>query len=174
MWKEIIIVGRGGHGVKTMGDILSTAALHDGRRVSHWPTYGAAARGGPSISQIIISSRRIDYPRCTAADVLVAMDEELLGRYVGYLKPRGMLIADSSLVKRLPRDDIINVKWVPAARIAQDMGSRILINMVMLGALFKTTKLISEDAVVEAIKSIIPSSAQGINLEAFRRGAQIS
>lgn len=173
MKTEIIILGVGGQGIRTLGNIISTAAFYEDKYASHWPTYGAATRGGPSISQVIISSERIDYPRCTAVDVLVAMDESLLKSYIGYLKPTGLLIADSDLVKSLPAPKTVIIKKIPAARIALDMEREVLINMVMLGTMLKITDVLSQEAVVRAIESTTPPSLKEENLEALRRGMQI-
>jgi len=95
---EIRIVGVGGQGIRIAGIVLATAAVINGLFATHWPSYGVEARGGPSISDIVISREEIDYPRVLAADVLAALNQEMLSKYLDSLKPNGILILDSSLI----------------------------------------------------------------------------
>ncbi len=105
MKKEISITGFGGQGVVLSGVILGrAAALYDRKKATQTQSYGSAARGGGARSEVIISDDSIDYPRVINPDILIAMSQQALDKYINNLKPEGILIVDSGLVKDLPED----------------------------------------------------------------------
>lgn len=164
---EVRIVGVGGQGIRVAGIVLATAAVMDGLFAAHWPSYGVEARGGPSTSDIIISNEEIDYPRVLAADVLVALNQAMLNKYLDSLKPNGLLIVDSSLVKEVPKRKDITVKQVPLTEIAKRFETRSIVNMVVVGVLVALTGIVSVGSIVKAISETIGLDK---NLEAFRLG----
>ena len=170
---EIKIVGVGGQGIRIAGAILGMAATIDGKVATHWQSYGVETRGGPSTSDIVISSEKIDYPRVIAADVLVALDQMMLNENLGNLKSGVILIIDPDLVRNKPtRDDII-IKQVPIVRIADSFGQRLITNMIILGFLTATTGVVSKDALVKAITANVPPDSKEVNLEAFEAGIKL-
>lgn len=164
---EVRIVGVGGQGIRVAGIVLATAAVMDGLFAAHWPSYGVEARGGPSVSDIIISNEEIDYPRVLAADVLVALDQVMLNKYLDSLKPNGLLIVDPGLVMEEPKRRDITVKQVPLTEIARRLETRSVVNMVVLGVLVALTGIVSIDSMVKAIRETVGLDK---NIEAFRLG----
>jgi 2-oxoglutarate ferredoxin oxidoreductase subunit gamma len=167
---EIRIVGVGGQGIRTAGIVLATAAVMDGLFAAHWPSYGVETRGGPSISDIVISRGEIDYPRVLAADVLVALSRETLSKHLDSLKPSGLLIVDSILAtEELKRRDI-TVKTAPLIDTARRMEDPSTVNMVMLGFLIKSTGVVSVESMIKAIREV---TGLDKNIEAFKLGLKL-
>jgi 2-oxoglutarate ferredoxin oxidoreductase subunit gamma len=167
---EIRIVGVGGQGIRTAGIVLGTAAVIDGLFAAHWPSYGVETRGGPSISDIIISRGEIDYPRVLAADVLVVLSREMLFKYLDSLKPNGLLIVDSTLATEDMKHKDITVKIASLIDTAKRIGDPLTVNMVMLGFLIKLTEIVSIESMIKAIREV---TGLDKNIEAFKLGLKL-
>lgn len=169
---EIRIGGHGGQGVVLAGQILGRAAAYDGRKVLQTQAYGAEARGSLAKSEVIISDDRISFPAVRKCDVLVAMNQESLDAYICSLKEDGILLVDSSNVTNVPQTKA-KVFKVPATQIAkEEFGNAMFANMVMLGALTKVTKIVSEKSMEKSIKETVQQKTVEANLNAFRKGLQ--
>ena len=94
---EIRLAGKGGQGLIKSGLILAEAAALEGKNVVQIQSYGPEARGGASRSDVIIGDT--DYPGVMSLDVLVALSQEAYDKYLPYVKPNGVVIFDSGLVK---------------------------------------------------------------------------
>ncbi|MCD6472086.1 2-oxoacid:ferredoxin oxidoreductase subunit gamma [Candidatus Aerophobetes bacterium] len=175
MKKEIRIAGFGGQGVVLSGVILGKAAvLYDRKRAIQTQSYGAEARGGGARSEIVISDEDIDYPKVINPDILVAMSQQALDKYVKDLKPKGILIVDSELVKDLPEDYIFSLYRVPASQIASNEFGRIIVaNMIMLGFLVSLTEVVSLKALKNSVRESVPKGTEEMNIKAVERGRKI-
>jgi 2-oxoglutarate ferredoxin oxidoreductase subunit gamma len=169
---EIRLSGFGGQGIMTAGHILGkAAALFDQRYVTMIKSYGPESRGGASSAQLIISDQEIDYPRLTAPELLVAMSQEAYTKYIGELKSGGLLLIDEDLVELdCPRKDI-QVRAIPATRIAEnELGRKIVANIVMLGFVAASTDAVSSEAMREAVLNSVPRGTEELNGKAFDHG----
>ncbi|MEK7766100.1 MAG: 2-oxoacid:acceptor oxidoreductase family protein [bacterium] len=167
---EVRFAGYGGQGIALMGLLAGkAAALHDGKHAVFTQSYGPEARGGASSANVVVSPEEIDYPLLTKADVLVAMFQEACDRYLPELKSGGVLLYDADLVK--PRPGKYDAKAVPATRIAEGLGRKIVANMVMLGAFSAATGLVSARALEEAVKTTVKPKTVELNLKALAQGA---
>ncbi|HID16607.1 MAG TPA: 2-oxoacid:ferredoxin oxidoreductase subunit gamma, partial [Candidatus Atribacteria bacterium] len=115
---EIRICGLGGQGVILAGEILGLAAILDGKYAVQTRSYGSEARGTAAKSDIIISDKKIKYPLIEKCDVMIAMSQPALNKYISTLKPNGTLIIDEDLVKEKLEKTSINIYKVKATRIA--------------------------------------------------------
>ncbi|MEM3730254.1 MAG: 2-oxoacid:acceptor oxidoreductase family protein [Candidatus Bathyarchaeia archaeon] len=169
---EIRIGGHGGQGIVLAGQILGRAAAYDRRKVLQTQAYGAEARGSLAKSEVIISDDKISFPAVRKCDVLVAMNQEALDVYIGSLKEDGILLVDSSNVTNVPQTKA-KVFKVPATQVAKEnFGNAMFANMVMLGALTKVTKIVSEKSMEKSIKETVQQKTVEANLNAFRKGLQ--
>jgi 2-oxoglutarate ferredoxin oxidoreductase subunit gamma len=166
---EIRISGFGGQGVILAGYILGKAAtIYDGKEAVLTQNYGPASRGGACLADLVISDEPINYPKVTAPDVVVALSQEA---YLTYAtdRPAGcLLLVDEDLVTLNDTDG--KVRHIPATRIAEALGRRIVANMVMLGFLAANSDAVSADALRRAIETTVPEGTEKLNLEAFERG----
>jgi 2-oxoglutarate ferredoxin oxidoreductase subunit gamma len=107
-------------------------------------------------------------------DILVAMSQAALDRYVKRLRPGGTLVIDPQFVKRPQKVDA-RVLEVPVTRIAtDDLGQTIVANMVLLGFLRQATGIVPEAALLEAIRESVPERFCDTNLEAAARGKALA
>jgi 2-oxoglutarate ferredoxin oxidoreductase subunit gamma len=168
---EVRISGFGGQGVKVAGMTLSRAAVNEKRFVVQTESYGPEARGGACRSDIVISDAPVDYPFVRAPDALIVMSLEALQRYINGLKPAGLLLYDSNLVKVQAEREGIRLWQVPASSIAANLGNKIAANMVLLGALLQLTGIVSKEA-VESILGRASFQMANLNIQALREGAE--
>jgi 2-oxoglutarate ferredoxin oxidoreductase subunit gamma len=170
---EARISGLGGQGVVLAGQILGRAAVYDGKNVVQTQSYGAEARGSIAKSEVIISDGKIGFPIVRRCDILVAMNQEALDRHLKDLKEDGVLIVDSTYVKKIPETKAKIFK-IPATEHAEKtFGDKIYANMLMLGALTKATNIVSEKAMKKAIQDAVMKNIADINEEAYKKGKQL-
>jgi len=171
---EILIGGVGGQGVVLSGILLGTAAtLFENRKAVQTQSYSSELRGGSARAEVIISDGPVSDPQVRRPDILIALAEEALPKYVDKIKPKGLLVIDSDLVKGAKPGDY-EILSVPASSLAEkEMGNIVVANLIILGALMKKTRLLSVEAMEKAIEVSVPKKAKELNLKAFRRGLQL-
>jgi len=171
---EIRLSGAGGQGLILVGKILAeAAAIYDEKNATQSQSYGPEARGGASRSEVIISDDDIDYPKATNIDLLLAMTQEAVDKYSNDVKDDGIIIIDSSFVKDIPAGNYKVYKY-PITNIAEDeIGKKIVANIIALGAIIKLSNIISENAVINAIRARVPKGTEELNIKAFKHGIEI-
>ncbi len=167
--------GSGGQGLITAGIILArAAALFDGKNAVQTQSYGPEARGGASKAEVIISDGEINYPKVQTPDVLVALTQESLNKYIKGAKEDAVVIVDSMLVKTPPNGKF-RVYSVPVIHTAADVvGSILTANVVTLGVLNKIYNLVSEEALVKAVTGMFSAKATELNMKALEEGAKLA
>lgn len=166
--------GFGGQGIVLSSVVFGTAAvIRAGLNAVQSQSYGSEARGGECQAELILSEGPIHSPLADRVDILVAMSQLALDRYLDRLRPGGTLILDPELVQPPARPDI-RVAQVPATQIASDAGGTIAANMVMLGFLQQATGLITEEALYETIRDSVPPRFVDLNLAAAARGRALA
>ncbi len=167
---EVRISGLGGQGVVLAGEILGRAAVYDGKYAVQTQSYGAEARGSAAKSEVIISDKKIGFPKVRKCDILVTMSQSALNKHLDDLKENGILLVDRDKVKEVPKVKA-KVFGIPATRIAEtELKSRIYANAIMLGALTKITGIVSKEAVKKAIVDSVSKETKERNLEGFGKG----
>lgn len=170
---QIRFGGVGGQGIVLAGLLLGkAAALFDGKEAVCTQTHGPEARGGASRTDVIISDRPVDYPFVTEADVLAVFFQEAYTRFRSRLKAGGTLIVDTGLVQ--PFQDDENWYGLPATKIAEDLGSRLVTNVVMLGYLVGKTGVVSRHSVEEAIRNTVKPHVVDLDLKALDAGISLA
>jgi 2-oxoglutarate ferredoxin oxidoreductase subunit gamma len=168
---EIRIAGFGGQGVILSAIILGRAAsIHQGAFATMTQSFGPEARGGACSAQLILSESPILYPYVTKPDILVVMSQEAYTRFVPELKDGGTLIVEQDLVRVTELKPNTRVFSVPATRLAEELGKKMVLNSVMVGFFTAVTQLLSKDAVSKAVSDSVPSSFRDLNLKAFEKG----
>ncbi|HEU65793.1 MAG TPA: 2-oxoacid:ferredoxin oxidoreductase subunit gamma [Chloroflexi bacterium] len=167
---EIRIAGSGGQGIVLAGIILAEAAILDGKYVTQSQNYGAEARGGNSISDVIISDMEVDYPQAVEMDLLVALTQEACTRNLPAMKEGGIVIVDSTRVRFVPW--YYKVARLPFERIAQKLGEERAINMAALGAIASLCPIVSPHSLVTAMAKRLPSAKIEVNHLAFEEALQ--
>lgn len=158
----IRIIGSGGQGAITMAKLLGEAAIAEKKDAVMTESYSPYITGGWSMADIVISGKDVDYPFFSKPDFLITMSQE--GLEIGLKNPGSVIIAEKSL-SGLPKGAIA----VPATEISHSLGKRLLVNMVMLGALVSVSGVLNPNAVKEAISKKFPKAVDS-NMKAFERG----
>jgi indolepyruvate ferredoxin oxidoreductase beta subunit len=187
---NILITGVGGQGVILMSELLGKAAIADNLRVRGSEILGMAVRGG-SVTSAIRIGKDVHGPliptgKCNA---LVGMEPSEVLRNISYLSKSTLVLLNTaltipltvsigestypSLEKMLSQlvkasDRIIQLD---AAKTAQEAGSRLATNIVMLGALFGTEQIPIKIATIkETIQARFPAKVAPVNIKAFDLG----
>lgn len=143
MTKNIICAGIGGQGALTLGMILAEAAAMKGENVTYVPEYGSQMRGGDSCVKLKVSDTEIINPYMERVNLLVALHIKPLHQYLQLLVRGATIIADAELVHKLDFPENTTVHFVPASKIAKDLGSPKGMNIVMAGAVVAYTDMFS-------------------------------
>jgi 2-oxoglutarate ferredoxin oxidoreductase subunit gamma len=168
---EVVMGGFGGQGIILSGLILGKAAtLFSGKHSAFTQSYGPEARGGACAANVIISETEIDYPYVTEPHYMVIMSQGAYERYVPELRPGGKLLIDEDLVTiKHPRDDVKTFS-IPSTRMAEQLGRKIVANIVMLGFITAVTEVVDYDAMKSAILDSVPPGTEELNLKAYNTG----
>lgn len=171
MKKEIKIGGLGGQGVIMSGLVLGKAAsIYDNKFSTMTQAFGPEARGSACSAQLIISDQIIAYPYLVKPDILVVMSQDAYNKFFPELSSEGILITEEELVKinKLPAG--IKHFKIPATRLAEELGRRLVLNVIMVGFFTAVTKILSYEAVEKALLDSIPQGTENLNLKAFKKG----
>jgi 2-oxoglutarate ferredoxin oxidoreductase subunit gamma len=168
---EVRIAGFGGQGVILSAIVLGKAAsIFQGEFATMTQNFGPEARGGACSAQLVLSDKPVLYPYVTNPDILVVMSQEAYTKFASELKDCGTLIVERDLVRvtDIPRET--RVYSVPATRLAEELGKRMVLNIVMVGFFTSVTQLLDADAVRKAVADSVPTSFRDLNLKAFDKG----
>jgi 2-oxoisovalerate ferredoxin oxidoreductase beta subunit len=148
----IKIAGFGGQGVLLLGQLLTEMGMREGLEVSWLPSYGPEMRSGSANCHVCLSKERIGAPLVTAPDILVAMNELSLRKFAPEVVNDGVILYNGA---RLP-DDFeapgAQIICIPAAEIADAIGSAKAANIVMLGALLEETGCLSQQTAIGVLE----------------------
>jgi 2-oxoglutarate ferredoxin oxidoreductase subunit gamma len=168
---DIRFSGFGGQGVIRCGLITGKAlSLFDDKHATLTQSFGPEARGSACSSQLVISDDRVLYPYIVAPEVLVCMSREAYEKYEPDLRDGGTLIVDEDLVKPEKTRTDVKTYSIPATRIAEELGNKIVMNLVMLGFFTAITEIVSPEAMKKALPGLVPGRYLELNEEAFDRG----
>ncbi len=169
---EIRVSGLGGQGVILCSTIIGkAAAIFDNRHATMIQAFGPEARGSACSAQLMLSDDPVAYPYVKNPDVLITMSPDAYRLFIPQLKPSGLLLYESDLVtpdKLVPAG--VKLFGIPATRFAEEIGKRVVLNIVMVGFFTGLTGLISHDSVEKAVRDSIPAGTENLNIRAFERG----
>jgi 2-oxoglutarate ferredoxin oxidoreductase subunit gamma len=172
MRHEVRFSGFGGQGIILAAVILGrAAALYDGKHAVQTQVYGPEARGGASMSAVIIDDEPILYPEVTVPDIYVIMSQEGFERYGAKAPREAVMLIDSDMVEGRPA---CTFREVPATSEARNtLGKVIVANIVMLGAVVAATGIVSDAAIEKAVLDSVPKGTEKLNLAALKRGMEL-
>lgn len=170
---EVRLHGIGGQGVISAARLIGeTAALQEHKEVVMTEDYSPYITGGWSRADLIISTEPIDYPLVTKPNIVVALSQEGFDDNWKHTTPDGTIIVEKGMVRTC---DVENRKLfaVPALTIAEELGRRVVANIVMLGYLAEKTQVVGRDALLSAILARY-AKAGDLNRKAFGRGVGLA
>src|SRR5512146_1811316 len=168
---RIRIGGFGGQGVILSGIIIGrAAAIHGGLHATLIQSFGPEARGSASSAELIASDQPINYPYVGDLDMLVVLSQDAYARFSPKLKKGGLLVTESELVKVSAEHAAGRHFAVPATRIAEEIGRKIVLNIVTVGFFGAVSQLMPLEALEKSVRESVPAGTQELNLKAFRKG----
>ncbi|MGQ9587352.1 MAG: 2-oxoacid:acceptor oxidoreductase family protein [Thermoplasmata archaeon] len=181
MDRQIRFTGFGGQGVILMGVVLGRAATlydrlvgEDGRvhlkSAIQTQSYGPSARGGHSKCDVKISDQDMLYPFVEVPDYLVIMSQQAYSKYIDERKPDTKIMIDPDLVTERPKGDVY---CIAATKAAESIGTRIVANVVMLGAFREISNIVSYEALERALLESVPKPTHDLNKSALSLGAKL-
>jgi len=168
---EIRIAGFGGQGVILSAIVIGKAGcIYEGGFSTMTQSFGPEARGGACSAQVILSDSPVLYPYVTRPDVLVVMSHEAYSIFAPQVKENGTLIIEQDLVRvdKLPSG--VRVFSCPATRLAEELGKKMVLNIVMVGFFGAVTGLLQPDSLRNAIADSVPEAYRDLNRKAFDKG----
>ncbi len=168
---EIRIAGFGGQGVILSAIVIGKAGcIYENGFSTMTQSFGPEARGGACSAQVILSDEPVLYPYVTRSDVLVVMSQEAYSLFTPQLKENGLLLIEQDLVRVDALPPGVRVYSVPATRLAEELGKRMVLNIVMVGFFGAVSGLLKPEALRDAIADSVPKAFVELNLKAFDKG----
>lgn len=170
---QILIAGFGGQGVLFAGKCLAYEGLYENKQVSWLPSYGPEMRGGTANCSVILSDEPVGSPIVSTPDVLIAMNLPSLDKYEGATAKGGKIFIDSALIARKVERTDVDAFYIPATKIAQELGIPTLANMVIVGKMIKETGIVTFENACEAMKKVVSARHQDLldaNIKALNAG----
>jgi len=168
---RMVFSGSGGQGVITAAIILAEAAvIHEGKNATQSQSYGAAARGGSTRSDIIISDSDIDFPEATQPNILVCLTQDAYAAYSSIIRPGGTLLTDSRYVQVTRKVDAKQIELPMYQQVMEKIGKPVVFNICVLGALIGLTEVVRPKSVMAAIADRVPKDFVDLNYRAFDLG----
>jgi 2-oxoglutarate ferredoxin oxidoreductase subunit gamma len=168
---EIRIAGFGGQGVILSATVIGkAAAIFEGHYSTMTQNFGPEARGGAASAQVIASDEPVLYPYVTRPDILVVMSQEAYNKFVPELKDNGLLIIEQDLVRVSEIKPGTKLFSIPATRLAEELGKRMVLNIVMVGFFAAVANLVKPESLRDAVAASVPSAFKELNLRAFDKG----
>lgn len=170
---EIRITGFGGQGVILCGYLMGKAAsIYDKKHATLTQSFGPEARGSACSAQVVVSDTRVLYPYVTHPDIMVAMSNDGYMTHKDRLAEESVVLYDEDLVKPAEHKPGVKVYGIPATRFAEELGRKIVLNIVMLGFFTAMTGLVDREAMRKAVETSVPKGTEELNLKAFDKGYQ--
>ena len=140
---KIKIAGFGGQGVLLLGQLLVEMGMREALEVSWLPSYGPEMRSGSAHCHVCLSKERIGSPLVSRPDVLVAMNEFSLRKFAPEVVNGGLILYNAASVPEDFAAPGVRVVAIPAAEIADKLGTTKAANVVMMGALLEETECLA-------------------------------
>jgi len=168
------VAGFGGQGVLLLGEVLAEAGLHAGLDVSWLPSYGPEMRSGTSNCHVRISGQPIDSPLVTRPQVLFAMNEPSLRKFLSTVAPGGWVVYNGEAVPEgCLRTDVHTIAH-DFTEAAEAIGGARFANMVMLGALLDAASILPMEHIIEGLRRLVKNlHLLAIDRRALERGAEL-
>ena len=168
---EIRVAGFGGQGVILAAMVIGKAAsIFENGFATMTQSFGPEARGGACSAQVILSGEPVLYPYVTNPDILVVMSQEAYSKFAPEVRQNGTLIIEQDLVRigNLPAGT--RVFSCPATRIAEELGKRMVLNVVMVGFFAAVGGVLKPDSLRQAVLESVPPAFKDLNAKAFDAG----
>lgn len=169
---EIRVAGFGGQGVIMCASVIGRAtSIVEKGFATMTQNFGPEARGGACSAQLVLSPTPVLYPYVVKPDIMVLMSQEAYVKFAKDVKPGGTLIIEQELVRvqELPVQDV-KVYGIPATRIAEELGKKMVLNIVMTGFFGAISGVLQRESLRKAVEASVPAAFAELNRKAFDAG----
>ena len=171
---RLVFSGSGGQGVITAAILLAKAAvLFEGKNATQSQSYGAAARGGATRSDVLISESDIYFPKVVQPNILVSLTQESYNTFSGIIRPGGLLLVDAKFVSIEKKVDAKHISLPMYDTVMEKVGKPIVFNICMLGALLGATGLVQAESILKVLETSIPKDFMDMNKKALELGMEM-
>lgn len=154
--EKIILAGFGGQGILSMGQVLSYAAIVEGKETTWMPSYGPEMRGGTANCIVIVADTKVSSPIVSKFDSGILYNQPAMDKFEHSILPGGFLFYEESTVINPPQRKDITVVKISSITEAEKMNKKQVANMIMLGAFLEVKKVVSIDGVLKALEKVLP------------------
>ena len=186
--KNVMIVGVGGQGSLLASKLLGRLLLTKGYDIKVSEVHGMSQRGGSVVTYVRfgekVYSPVIDKGE---ADYIVSFELLEAARYTEFLKPDGIIIANTQQINPMPvitgaaeypsdldlkmKNAGIVIDTFDALKLAEEAGSSKAVNIVLMGHLSRYFDF-TEEEWMQAIEASVPAKFLELNKKAFALGRQ--
>ena len=177
---QIRVHGRGGQGVVTAAELLSSAAFLEGRHAQAFPSFGSERTGAPVVAFCRIDDRPIRSREPIAQpDALIVQDPTLLHQvdvFGGVRRGAHVLINTGRSVAELGLEDVLErfvLVTLPATDLAREHLGRPLPGAPLLGGFAAITGALTIDSLAAAIRERFPGALGEANVAAARAAYEL-
>ena len=172
---RMVFSGSGGQGVITAAIIVAEAAvIHEGMNAVQSQSYGAAARGGATRSDVIVADETIYYPKVIQPNVLICLTQTAYNTFYPIIRPGGLLLTDTRFVKTEKRVDARQIELPMYRQVMEQIGKPIVFNICMLGTLLGLIDLVKPDSIMKVLENRIPEGFLEMNKKALDLGFNLA
>jgi Pyruvate/2-oxoacid:ferredoxin oxidoreductase gamma subunit len=147
-----------------LGEVMAEAGLAAGLHVSWLPSYGPEMRSGTSNCHVRLSTHAIDSPFISVPNVLIALNEPSLRKFIHTVQPGGWVLYNAATLPEDCRRDGVHFLVAPFTQIADELGDTRVGNIVTLGALLEAAPVVG-DAQIDAALVRTVKSARWLELD---------
>jgi 2-oxoglutarate ferredoxin oxidoreductase subunit gamma len=172
MQREVTFAGFGGQGIMTAGKFLALAGMAEGKQVCWIPSYGPEMRGGTAYCTVVISDQSIGSPVINTPESLVAFNRPSLEKFGRQVRPRGLLIINSSLIEITSERTDVDELLVPFNDIANTLQNGRSVNLVALGAFVERSGIVATETQEKILRDKFSKKPKvaDLNIETFLAG----
>lgn len=172
---RLVFSGSGGQGVVTAAILLAEAAvLRENLFAVQTQSYGAAARGGATRADVIISESNINYPMVNQPNILVCLTQEAYNKYAPIIRPGGLLLTDPHYVKIERKVEARQREMPMFDAVMEKIGRAVVFNICMLGALIGLTQLVRTESILAVLGTRLPAELMALNRQALELGLALA
>jgi 2-oxoglutarate ferredoxin oxidoreductase subunit gamma len=168
---EIRITGFGGQGVILTGYIIGKAAsIYNNQHATLTQSFGPEARGSACSAQVLVSDDPVLYPYVTTPQILMAISNDGYQMHKRNITEESIVIYEKDMVKLDEHGPKVKTYGIPATRIAEEIGKKFVLNIVMLGFFGAVTGIMPIEALRKAVETSVPAGTETLNVSAFDKG----
>ena len=172
---RMVFTGSGGQGVITAAIIIAEAAvIYENLNAVQSQSYGAAARGGGTRSDVIISESSIHYPRVIQPNILVCLTQSAYNTHYPIIRPGGFLLTDPRFVKIEKKVDARQIELPMFRSVMEQIGKPIVFNICMLGAVVSIADIVKPESIMKVLENRIPAGFLEMNQQALNIGMKLA